>query len=393
MLRPRLLATRFPRTILDASRRTGKKFDSSKDRGDLFEFTVGKGDVIKGWDQGFLSMKVGERAVLRCREDYAYGKQGSPPNIPPEATLDFVCELVEIKEFETVYGCDNIQYKELKSGSYKAVKESGKCTVTWSARSGSKTGDVFAEGKDEEVYVPYDEEFDNKGSSEDYPQCRAFYKCLTSKAYENGDHLFKVTPNVEWTYSDEKCKELKISPTDDIFYTMSVSSIENPKQTWELQKEEKVGHAGMLKDKANGFFKKGRLELAKKLYKEAARLTDEESNYSEEEKKEALTLSATINSNLGLVCIKLGEISDAMDAVNKGLESDPKNVKLLFRRATCHNENGDWEDAVKDLTAALEIDPKNGPCLRLKKQCKAKKKEYRKKQAALAKAFFLMIWM
>jgi FKBP-type peptidyl-prolyl cis-trans isomerase 2 len=61
----------------------GSKFDSSVDRGQVFSFTIGQGQVIKGWDQGFATMKKGEKAVLKCRSDYAYGKH--LPRI--EATL------------------------------------------------------------------------------------------------------------------------------------------------------------------------------------------------------------------------------------------------------------------------------------------------------------------
>jgi len=76
----------------------GTKFDSSVDRGTPFKFTIGKGQVIKGWDQGFASMKVGEKALLKCLPDYAYGASGSPPKIPPNATLEFEVELLGFKE-------------------------------------------------------------------------------------------------------------------------------------------------------------------------------------------------------------------------------------------------------------------------------------------------------
>lgn len=66
----------------------GTKFDSSRDRGQRFKFQLGVGQVIKGWDQGFASMKIGEEAILRCRSDYAYG-DGGQGSIPPKATLNF----------------------------------------------------------------------------------------------------------------------------------------------------------------------------------------------------------------------------------------------------------------------------------------------------------------
>lgn len=65
----------------------GTKFDSSVDRGDPFEFTLGHSQVIQGWDIAVATMKKGEKVQLKLRHDYAYGESGSPPTIPPGATL------------------------------------------------------------------------------------------------------------------------------------------------------------------------------------------------------------------------------------------------------------------------------------------------------------------
>ena len=75
----------------------GTKFDSSRDRGEPFEFTLGKGSVIKGWDQGVVGMKVGGKRKLVIPYDLAYGEAGSPPSIPPKAALKFDIELIEVK--------------------------------------------------------------------------------------------------------------------------------------------------------------------------------------------------------------------------------------------------------------------------------------------------------
>merc|ERR1719223_1047018 len=75
----------------------GKKFDSSRDRGQHFEFTLGVGQVIKCWDEGVSQMSIGERATLDCSSDVAYGTRGAGGVIPPNADLKFDVELFGIK--------------------------------------------------------------------------------------------------------------------------------------------------------------------------------------------------------------------------------------------------------------------------------------------------------
>ena len=75
----------------------GQVFDSSVSRGQPLEFQVGAGRVIRGWDEGIPQLKVGEKAVLTCPPDYAYGSQGAGGVIPPNATLIFEVELVAIR--------------------------------------------------------------------------------------------------------------------------------------------------------------------------------------------------------------------------------------------------------------------------------------------------------
>ncbi|HRN78588.1 MAG TPA: FKBP-type peptidyl-prolyl cis-trans isomerase [Candidatus Dependentiae bacterium] len=81
---------------LEEDGQPGRKFDSSVDRGQPLVFTVGVGQVIKGWDEGLLLMKKGEKRRLIIPSDLAYGAHGVGSIIPPHATLIFDVELIEI---------------------------------------------------------------------------------------------------------------------------------------------------------------------------------------------------------------------------------------------------------------------------------------------------------
>jgi FKBP-type peptidyl-prolyl cis-trans isomerase FkpA len=83
---------RYTGTLLN-----GVKFDSTADHGnEPFKFTLGKGEVIKGWDEGVVGMKIGGKRTLRIPPSLGYGENGSPPAIPPNAGLKFDVELVSI---------------------------------------------------------------------------------------------------------------------------------------------------------------------------------------------------------------------------------------------------------------------------------------------------------
>jgi peptidylprolyl isomerase len=75
----------------------GVKFDSSRDRGEPLSFELGAGRVIKGWDEGVAKLRIGDHAILVIPSNLAYGSRGAGGVIPPDSTLIFVVEVVDVK--------------------------------------------------------------------------------------------------------------------------------------------------------------------------------------------------------------------------------------------------------------------------------------------------------
>lgn len=117
-------------TLLD-----GTQFDSSRDRGTPFKFKLGEGQVIKGWDEGIKTMKKGENAVFTIPPELAYGETGSPPKIPPNATLQFDVELLSWQSVKDICQDGGIFKKILVKGDgWDKPKDLDEVLVNYEAR-------------------------------------------------------------------------------------------------------------------------------------------------------------------------------------------------------------------------------------------------------------------
>eukprot|EP00898_Chlorokybus_atmophyticus_P000263 jgi/Chlat1/1237/Chrsp115S00751 len=113
----------------------GTQFDSSRDKDVPFTFTLGQGQVIKGWDKGVASMKKDEISILTCKPDYAYGKNGAGDAIPPDSTLQFEVELLSWKSVKDITKDGGVIKKILAEGTdHEKPKHNDEVLVTYTAK-------------------------------------------------------------------------------------------------------------------------------------------------------------------------------------------------------------------------------------------------------------------
>lgn len=332
-------------TLLD-----GTKFDSSRDRSGYFDFELGVGRVIKAWDLGVATMRVGELAKFTCASDYAYGDAGSPPKIPPKATLVFEVEL---------FGWDS--FTEVSAGIKKEVLVQGKGHNK--ANAGARIKVVVTQISPEGV----------TGESIRVETVLCGTDEFTA-AFE--DSVKSMHPGETSVFKLDECAVYSNQPyPTGTLLEFQLEDCEITKALWEMNAEEKLVAAEAAKVLGNEFFKKGSFEHASRRYKASLFFFEYDTAQTGEIRQKVDALKVTCNSNLAAVATKQGMFNKAIEFANRALELEPKNLKILIRRGTAEYSMGRADSASKDVELCLSIDPTFKPALALKKKVAARRKE------------------
>ncbi|TYI91841.1 hypothetical protein E1A91_D02G023200v1, partial [Gossypium mustelinum] len=356
----------------------GTKFDSSLDRGTPFKFKLGLGQVIKGWDEGIKTMKKGENAIFTVPPELAYGESGSPPTIPPNATLQFDVELISWTSVKDICQDGGIFKKIL----YEVCLEDG-TLVSKSHGVEFTVGDgyfcpAFAEAvktmkKGEKVLLTVKPQCKDKkilkkilkeGEGYDRPyngtmvQVKLIGKLedgmiFVKKGHDEGSFEFKVD---EGQVIDGLGKTVKTMKKGE----HALTTIQ-PEYAFGSSEYSTVYYEVELVSKGNVLFTAGNIERASKRYEKL--------------------LKVTCNLNNAACQLKLKDYKQAEELCTKVLELESRNVKALYRRAQAYIQLVDLDLAEADIKKALEIDPGNRE---LKMGCrvlKEKMREYKKKDA------------
>lgn len=351
-------------TLLD-----GTKFDSSKDRNKPFCFNLGKGEVIKAWDIGVASMKKGEIAMLTCASEYAYGKRGSPPTIPADATLKFEVEVI---------GWNFEDISPQQDGSimkYELVSGGGDDTTS---PLDTSLVNVHLIGKyNDKIFEERDVQF-NLGEGEAHGVIESVEKSL-KKFHQGEKSLLKIKS--KYAFGKNGNAEFNIPADADIEYIVELKNFEKGIAAWSLEPAEKIQQAKIFKDKSTNYFKAGKLRLAIKMCKKIIEFI-ESGDYDDDIKTERDNTLLSGYLNLALYYLKATKYLEAKQNCDKALEINSNNEKALFRRGLAQLELASPEEAVKDFNKVLQIEPKNGAavkqiaiCNNLIKQNLAKEKK------------------
>lgn len=197
-------------------------------------------------------MKKGEKCVLTCAPDYAYGKAGSPPNIPPNSTLKFELELLSWKGQDVSKNGDFGVEKFIvtKSDKKKTPNDGAhvKCHIT-----GRYQGNVFDDR---------DVEF-NIGEGEEYNIISGIEAGL-EKMNEGETARLVIKP--KYAFGAEGNEQFNVPPNSDVEYTVTLNEFEKEIETWKCDADESLAHAKVFKDKGTNYFKQEKFKLALKFY-------------------------------------------------------------------------------------------------------------------------------
>jgi len=332
----------------------GSKFDSSVDRGDKFSFTLGKGEVIKGWDIGVASMARGEMAVYTIKSDYAYGATGSPPKIPGGATLTFEIELFEF-EGEDIS-------KARDKGIIKRTQEAGE-GFDHPNDGGLVTIDLV--GMEQNGKTKFDQRENltfvlGEGADLNIPMG---LELALEKIKKN--EKAHITLSSNYGFGRAGCAQFGIpgaiegTTGSKLIYEVYLKSFERAKESWQLDGEQKVEQARVLKEKGTIFFKDGKFDIASNKYNKIVELLEHEISLKDEKENERKSLLQAGRLNLAMCYLKQNKWIETRNLCDKVLEENSDVAKAYFRRGEALFNLNDHELAKQDFSRVLELDPEN----------------------------------
>ncbi|RWS24555.1 peptidyl-prolyl cis-trans isomerase FKBP4-like protein [Leptotrombidium deliense] len=356
----------------------GTIFDSSVERGEKFSFTLGKGEVIKGWDVAVKTMKRGEKAKVTLKPEYAYGERGSPPKIPPNSTLIFEIELFDWRMEDLTKKKDGgVRKRILIDGEGYTSPNEGSTVV---AHIAGKYGETIFEERD--VTFLLGEGCEEKiiegveiaiGKMKKGEKATVFIK----RDYAWGSHIPEQFNAIPQDY-------------EEVIYQVELKSFEKMKENWEMDANERLEQAEIAKNKGTNYFKQGKYALGLKQYKRIVKYIGPPDNgdFEDTANRDKILLAGYLN--LSLSYLKLNKPLEAIKNCNLALDMDKQNEKALFRRAQAYFNVKEFDKSMNDYEQVLQLDKNNKAAKNGVILCKNELKNELEKEKKMYKNMFSM---
>ncbi|XP_037534633.1 peptidyl-prolyl cis-trans isomerase FKBP5 [Nematolebias whitei] len=351
---------------------SGKKFDCSREREEPFCFNVGKGQVLKAWDIGVLSMQKGEVSTLLCKPEYAYGSAGNPDRIPPDSSVVFEMELLNFEGEILTDDGGIIRRIKVKGDGYSNPNDGASVDVHLEGRCGGRLFDcrdvsfVVGQGEDKGIPLGVDRAIDKMQRGE----CCLLY----------------LKP--KYGFGSEGNLEYKVGPDKEIVYEVTLKDFKRAKESWEMDLNEKLEMAAGVKSKGNQYFRAGRYQQAVIQYQRIISWLELECGSGMEQYKSIQHYVMTAHLNLALCFLRIKEFSQVVDNCNKVIEQDESNEKALYRRGGARLLRNEYSLAMADFQKVLEVNPSNRAARAQISNCQRMMKEHQEREKKIYGGMF-----
>ncbi|XP_061907132.1 peptidyl-prolyl cis-trans isomerase FKBP5 [Entelurus aequoreus] len=339
---------------------TGKKFDCSRDRKESFSFNVGKGQVLKAWDIGVLSMQRGEVCTILCKPGYAYGSTGNSDKIPPNSSVIFEIELLKF-EGETLTEDGGIVRRiKVKGDNYLNPNDGATVEVHLEGSCDGRLFDtrdvtfVVSESEDKGVPLGVDRAMDKMQKGE----------CC----------ILHLSP--KYGFGHKGKPEFKIDPDKDVVYEVTLKDFKRAKESWEMDLQEKLSLASETKHKGNLYYKGENYYQAVVQYQRITSWLEMECGNGLEQQNRINDFLSTAHLNLALCFLRIKDFSQVVQNCNKVIELDPCNEKALYRRGEARLLRNEFTLALADFQQVLQVNAANRAARTQISICRSKMKEY-----------------
>ncbi|KAJ8644726.1 hypothetical protein MRB53_006474 [Persea americana] len=415
----------------------GLQFTSSKDKGEPLVMVIGQDSILKGCEEGLVTMRKGEISIFTVPPKIAHGVYDIFPSIPFGSNLQLEVELISWLKVVDVCGDGGIMKKILSTSDvleraqkkdevtvkYEVKLEDGtlvarttedgveflvneghlcpaiaKTVVTM--RKGEKAivrvepkyafGDQEAMRVVKKITNPV-ETFE-KPNSGTVAQIRYVAKLVDGTIFDrkgyDGEEPFEfkvdeeqvingldlavstmkqgevaqIIINHEYGFGSKKTVTdlAVVPPLSTLYYEVELVAFTKVKESWDMEPEEKIEYAAKRKQEGNAYFKDGKYQRASLRYEMAAKYVEFDNIFTKEQKMLGRFFKVTCNLNNAVCMLKLKEFREAAKLCSEVLKLESRNVKALFRRAQAYIETNDLDLAELDLKKALEMEPDNG---------------------------------